>query len=64
MALLAAGVGVPESTNGLVELGFAPKLAVSVSGLPQIAGGAVMQNWPGAKPELSWYQIGVSVPCW
>jgi hypothetical protein len=50
VALPAAGVGVPVSTNGLAELGFASKVAISVSGLPQIDGGAVMQSWPGVKP--------------
>ncbi len=53
VALDGAATGVPERTKGLAEDGFALKLAVSVNGLPQDAGGAVAQGRPGANPEES-----------
>jgi hypothetical protein len=62
--LAEPATGVPDSVNGDVLEGLAPKLAVSVRGLPQIAGGPVTQGRPGVIPEPSWYHIGVSVPCW
>ena len=64
VALDELAMGVPDSVNGDVLDGSAAKLAVSVRGLPQIGGGAVKQGRPGVMPELFWYQIGVSVPCW
>ncbi len=62
VVLAGAAMGVPDRANGDGFDGFAPKLAVSVRGLPQIAGGPVTQGRPGVMPEPSWYQIGVRAP--
>ncbi len=54
----ATEAGVPEIAKGLVLDGLALKLAVSVWGLPQLAGGAVVHGWPAVMPDGFWNQIG------
>jgi hypothetical protein len=53
VALLKEATGDPVKTNGTLLVGFAPKEAVSVRGLPHTGGGAVTQNCPGVNPPLS-----------